>query len=154
MAHPDDEVIFLSQAFRFKPYIICLTCANNKIRSAEFNDLLKSVQCDGIIHDFRDSQEGWHNYEISRIRKVLNKSISQDEIIFTHNLDGEYGHPQHIMTAKIVREISRNVLSPRLGAPDEDTVKTRINLLEHYKSQQHILDLDLIRNWIKHSTIE
>lgn len=125
-AHPDDDLIFMGGTLpyyaveRQKRVQVCyMTCANTVRRS----ELLNALWATGVRHypifgGFRDKNvlvmhkqyKLWGKTKTEAFLTDLIRKL-QVQVIVTHDLKGEYGHPAHIMTAECVRkavEISGN----------------------------------------------
>lgn len=123
MAHPDDELIFLGGAIptyavekEKNVAVAYLTYSNTTRRSEALNGLwTMGVRNYPIFGEFRDSygktaDESYKNVTGSKktgqekvwkwVTGLLRKY--RPEVVVTHDLDGEYGHGQHKMTADAV----------------------------------------------------
>jgi LmbE family N-acetylglucosaminyl deacetylase len=111
VAHPDDETIFAGNEILTNSYfIVCLTNGDNATRKAEFEEMLKQTNNQGIILSYPDKVNGerssWHDHQ-EDIKNTVESYIEKENwnAIITHNPQGEYGHIHHQMTNKIVTEI-------------------------------------------------
>ncbi len=111
VAHPDDEMLWggahlLDGGY----YVVCLTRGYDKVRKAEFEEMLELTGNNGIILSYPDKvftrRDDWYMV-MDKIKKDLDQIIEAKdwELIVTHNEAGEYGHKQHKKTNKIVTQI-------------------------------------------------
>lgn len=123
MAHPDDELIFLGGAIptyaveREKNVVVAyLTYSNTTRRSEALNGLwTMGVRQYPVFGTFRDAygktaEDSYKN--VTGARKTGQEKVwkwvtglfrrYRPEVVVTHDLNGEYGHGQHKMTADAV----------------------------------------------------
>lgn len=101
VAHPDDETIWMGGTILAYPKIhwtiLSLCRADDLDRALKFHRVCKEYGAKSIISDLED--EGIMNIResIPEIKKRILKLLSKKKFdyIFTHNFDGEYGHPRH-----------------------------------------------------------
>ncbi|MBQ6622420.1 MAG: PIG-L family deacetylase [Mogibacterium sp.] len=112
VAHPDDETLWGGGHMMSGDwFIVCLTNGDNKIRSKEYENVMKFTKNHGIILNYPDTLKGggrsWWTKEDSDIRSDLNKLLNYKdwEVIVTHNPDGGTGHQHHILTCQKVTDI-------------------------------------------------
>ncbi len=161
VAHPDDELIFGgAELIKYGPEykVICLTNKSNKIRSKEFEQVMKKLNVGSWeIFDYKDDLNNPpEKYNIESI--LLGR---QWEKIVTHNPIGEYGHPQHKAIFNFIKEyIDKIILEDILYVfgksntkLDKESLKTKKELLTLYKSEQPIINQLLNNNgsWFKSS---
>jgi LmbE family N-acetylglucosaminyl deacetylase len=144
VAHPDDDIFFggdeLIQEKGWK--VICITDASDPVRSEEFAQAMQMVEAEFDIWDYKDA---WTEH-VNRpeLEKDLRKAINEREYkkIVTHNLQGEYGHPEH----KAVSEIMHNIVGKDLFVFDLSLdeilplyiLKKKLEIIETaYQSQKH-----------------
>lgn len=113
VAHPDDETIWGANHLKNGNYlVICITNGDNETRSKEFYEVMKQVGSKGIMLTYPDKTNGkkddWKSSK-EAITKDIQYIIKQNhwKEIVTHNPDGEYGHPHHIMTNRIVTTLAK-----------------------------------------------
>lgn len=112
VAHPDDEIIFggahLLTGKRWK--VICVTNSSDRRRAREFSYAMQLVGADYEIWNYEDSYSSKFNQRA--LMKDLQRVVRQNKFkkIVTHNLRGEYGHPQHKAIARIMHKIVKSNL--------------------------------------------
>ncbi|KSU83341.1 GlcNAc-PI de-N-acetylase [Fictibacillus enclensis] len=159
VAHPDDEIFFggdeLIQEKGWK--VICISDRNDATRKKEFETVMKEVGAEHEIWNYRDAwTEHVNRHELETdLRRVL--AEREYKKIVTHNLKGEYGHPEH----KALSEIMDNMVDKNLYMFDFtikkllffDILKRKLEILELYKSQKpaviELLDLIAIARTVK-----
>lgn len=98
VAHPDDEAIWCaSLPLRFKDYnwfIICVSAPIKGVdRGNKFYDSCKILGAESSSEYAPLYDAGMH---IPLAIDRLNLDLERFDHIFTHNSEGEYGHPHHI----------------------------------------------------------
>jgi hypothetical protein len=91
VAHPDDEVLWaggLMSRFQGFDIIVCSTPFRDPERIKCFQNVVKAFEHNPIILPYKE--EG---INIPLNLNLLN--LEPYDVIFTHNKDGEYGHPHH-----------------------------------------------------------
>lgn len=108
VAHPDDEVLWMGgnlirNKTQWDTTLICLTRASDRDRAPKFKKVMKELEVKGHIYDLDDENLGRHLKE-KEILNILKKfSKTNYDMLFTHNLNGEYGHIRHIDTHQAVK---------------------------------------------------
>ncbi len=116
VAHPDDELLWMGGAI---PYyatergldvaVAYMTCANSLRRSEMLNGLwtagIRHYPDIGSFRDKRlsgmkDSYDLWGGQEKVEERVVSLYRRLRPQVVLSHDLKGEYGHPAHIITAR------------------------------------------------------
>ncbi|MFD0672887.1 PIG-L family deacetylase [Cohnella sp. GCM10027633] len=155
VAHPDDESIFggalLLGDKRWK--VICVTNGDNESRRREYAKAMAFVQADYEIWNYEDRYDGdFDRTRLSRdIERVLNERTY--EMIVTHGLNGEYGHPQHIALSEVMHRLVKNnlyafKLSDRIL--DLNTLRAKLKLLRVYRSQ----DIEAYKKYVVYEGLE
>jgi len=104
VAHPDDEVIWMGGVMmRFKEVhwtILSLCRASDKDRAPKFKRVMKRLGAEGFICDLEDDDLMSVQESIPKIQKQVLEFLKGKEFncLFTHGLNGEYGHERHIGT--------------------------------------------------------
>lgn len=146
VAHPDDEIIFggnellLEQGWK----VICITDRSDPVRSKEFAQAMAMV---GAEYEMWDYQDEWtHHVNRPKLEEDLRKAVSERpyERIVTHNLRGEYGHPEHQALAEIMEGIVQEHLYMFDTSLDEvlplHILKRILEISEVYQSQLHAFE--------------
>ena len=110
-AHPDDETIWMGGTILQNPNInwtIFSLCRKKDLdRAPKFKKVCKFYKAKSIISDLED--EGIMNIKdsILEIQKKINEllKIKKFDYIFTHNFNGEYGHPRHKGVYQAVKKL-------------------------------------------------
>ncbi|MED2972442.1 PIG-L family deacetylase [Fictibacillus sp. B-59209] len=159
VAHPDDEIIFggdeLIQEKGWK--VICISEGNNDTRSQEFKAAMKKVEAEYEIWSFKDA---WTEHvNRPKLEQELQRIIHERPYrkIVTHNLQGEYGHPEHKALSEIMNSIVKeNLFMFDLSLEEVlqvDILKQKLEILEVYESQKHAVE-QLIPYVIKARSIQ
>ena len=111
VAHPDDEAIWIGGTIlrnrKWKWTILCLTRKDDNERRKKFFDACNYFGAKGFISDLDDEQpEKWLE-SLEEVKERIRNSLKEKnyEKIFTHGLNGEYGHKRHIEVHKAVKEM-------------------------------------------------
>ena len=112
VAHPDDETFWGGAHLIEDNYlVVCITCGTVKRRVEEFKKAMSITNDKYIMLGYPDLTKGkkddWSKVHVN-IKSDLEKIINYKnwEMIVTHNPYGEYGHIHHIMTNRMVTELS------------------------------------------------
>ena len=117
VAHPDDEILWFGGAIPAcvdagrSVQVGYLTCADKQRRLELLNGLwicgLRTYPEIGSLRDFKGKQEtileSWGRRTATNIVVRMIRRY-RPEVIVTHDLKGEYGHPQHILCAQLLLE--------------------------------------------------
>lgn len=119
VAHPDDETIFCGGMLLSYPSwnwnIVCVTMQQGTPRPQEFESVMEKYKEFGVnIQSYLTLNKPDLNQDLSTQDyedwKTSIKLLGlTPEIVFTHNVMGEYGHKHHIAVSKIVNELFSNV---------------------------------------------
>jgi len=119
VAHPDDETIWMGGTIlthpRVKWTIFSLCRASDRDRAPKFKRVCARYQARGIITDMDD--EGRWNEKTSApvVAGMLKEKLAghRFDYIFTHGINGEYGHPLHIgVHTGVASLLKRRFLDP------------------------------------------
>lgn len=118
VAHPDDELLWMGGAIPYyalergkRVAVAYMTCASHLRRSELLNGLWTAGVCNyPFIGRFRDASKngvkgvqaawGGEDKAAAHVTRLIRQL--QPQVVLTHDLRGEYGHPAHIVTARAV----------------------------------------------------
>lgn len=119
VAHPDDETIFCGGTMLRNPdwewAVVCVTMQLSTPRLQEFRHAMDMFRGYGVNitsnQTLEQKDEGQElSAEEAEVWKVKIRDLPQaPDIVFTHNTEGEYGHPHHRSLNRIVHELFQNV---------------------------------------------
>ena len=160
VAHPDDELIFGgSELIKYGPEykVVCLTNKSNKVRSKEFEKVMKELKVGSWeMMDYKDDLYAENEFYI--LESIL---LSRNwKKIVTHNPIGEYGHHQHLSVFNTVKEYIEKVICDDnilyvFGKSDNKLTKNILDkkkeILKLYNSEKDIINQLLTNNgdWFK-----
>lgn len=119
VAHPDDEILWFNPK-DFDKIIICFNV--RRIDRVEknfgmFKSLMEHPLKDKILFFGLSGGEYWrkpNEFEAFNLRtnekslkNLLDNEILEADEIYTHNSWGEYGHSDHILVNKVVKEMAK-----------------------------------------------
>jgi LmbE family N-acetylglucosaminyl deacetylase len=116
ISHPDDDAIFAGQLqLRFRSlqwYIVCVTHESTTSRGIELLDWQHFLGTDptrihllGHPDDPSDLRDSRCSIDPEKVCLGLRQLDITPRLVVTHNDVGEYGHPHHIMTHRVVSEV-------------------------------------------------
>lgn len=119
VAHPDDETIFCGGTMLCNPYwdwtVVCMTYEYGSVRINQFQKAMEHFKLLGVDISAYLTLEQPNNPKILTQElkaawndKIINLNMNPD-LVFTHNTEGEYGHPYHKQLNVIVQNHFSNV---------------------------------------------
>ncbi len=113
VAHPDDETIWMGGTILKFPdvhwTIFCLCRASDPDRAPKFKRICKLFGARAIMTDLDDEDKLALKETIPVIEKFILANVRDKKFdyIFTHGVNGEYGHPRHKGVHLAVRALVR-----------------------------------------------
>ncbi len=161
VAHPDDETVFGgAELIKYGPEykVICLTNKSNKVRSKEFEKVMKELKVGSWeMLDYEDIlyEQPPQSYNLESL--LLSRDWKK---IVTHNPIGEYGHPQHLSVFNYIKEYIDKVICDDdvlyvFGKSENKLIKDILDkkkeILKLYNSEKDIINQLLTNNgdWFK-----
>jgi len=137
VAHPDDELLWLGGAIPYytavegkKVTVVYLTCSDPFRELELLNGLWHcGVRNYPVLSGYRDFKPGstnavyedWGrvnvNYYLTRLIRT-----HRPEVVVTHDLKGEYGHPQHVACAYSVQRAVKYASQAKYGTEEVQAV--------------------------------
>lgn len=140
VAHPDDETIWMGgtllvhKDWYWKLYIA--THNKDDDRGKELINAISQFKSQGVSnleYEFLETMPDVQEYEKLNKTEIYGKLNTLDladfNIIFTHNIDGEYGHGNHKILGEFFKESQMNVwhiLCPAIQNPREKQIGEQI----------------------------
>jgi hypothetical protein len=159
VAHPDDDILWFGE-FLIKnsdsTKVLCITGANNDIRSKEFIKVMNALNVSYEMWDYVDTKKHIGSLELEgELKKICEKFYN----IYTHSSCGETGHPQHIMLHDYVYFIAKEKLHVFSNKPfsQSSLSNKKAELLSFYKSQKNVINnniyLSMRENHVHYSNV-
>lgn len=115
VAHPDDETIWLGGTIMKHPHInwsvFSLCRASDTDRAPKFHNVcINHLHAEPIITDLDDEDKLSVSETLPIIRQLIMEQIGDKhfDYLFTHGVNGEYGHPRHLGTHLAVMAMLKN----------------------------------------------
>jgi LmbE family N-acetylglucosaminyl deacetylase len=151
VAHPDDCVIFAYSYMHNHPeytWTVCyLTYTESDPRGQEFADFWRRRH---IAVNFLGHADIWNveencpgNIEIDLATQDIQQAIADQDLVLTHNSQGEYGHPHHVIVHHATANHPRRILFAKFG---EGTVKYSLDN-NVYNLDEFPLHQDIVRQF-------
>ena len=159
VAHPDDETIWGGMHLASENYrVVCLTYDQFHPRGKEFHEVMEATGSEWQMLGWPDLTDGkedkWKDNRKVRMGQLESIIREKDwKKIVTHNPEGEYGHPHHILTSRMVTSIVKTLRAEdrlfyfgpyydagdqrlnRLPRMQQDDLLAKKRLCLHYASQ-------------------
>jgi LmbE family N-acetylglucosaminyl deacetylase len=131
VAHPDDCVIFAYSFIHAHPeyqWTICyLTYTQSDPRGSEFFNFWarRNIRTKflGYVDDWHDIENKRISFDENRARTDIQNIMADQDLILTHNEQGDYGHLHHVFVNQATSEHARRVT---FAGPGQGTVKYSI----------------------------
>lgn len=143
VAHPDDDILWFGEFLinnSSSTKVLCITGANNDVRSKEFITVMSVLNVAYEIWDYIDSKNHVGSIELENELKNICDKFDK---IYTHSSCGETGHPQHIMLHEYVLKIAEEKLyiySPTTILQKFPVSDRKKSLLSLYESQKSVIN--------------
>ena len=111
VAHPDDETIWMGGTiinFKNIDWTIFSLCRKNDAdRAPKFEKVCRHCETKSIISDLEDEGVMSIKKSLPEIEERIVSNIKKKyfNYIFTHGVNGEYGHKRHIGVHKVVKKL-------------------------------------------------
>ncbi len=152
-AHPDDETIFFSKVCKQEDvFVICMSNIGHEVRKKEFYTALTMHGIQGMMFNMPEALKhtfAWTNYPMRRTLKRIKTLFYNVDAIYTHNVKGESGHPQHFDLGKQVGKVfkgykvyysAEQITEKDALTEEEATFKLKV-MNECYTSQLKMLNM-------------
>ena len=143
IAHPDDEIIFGFGVIKQVKRIICCVSDGNQdlpkctswhrswmYRQAALEEVGKLLEVEIINLNYNSEFFRLPPEEITKLSNKINDLIKDEEVIFTHNSWGEYGHPDHILVHDIIKKTGKKILTTNIMLDSDFTGFRKYEILE------------------------
>jgi LmbE family N-acetylglucosaminyl deacetylase len=119
VAHPDDCVIFAYSFMYAHPDIdwtICyLTYKESDSRGRELKEFWNkrgiATKFLGYVDDWHDIENKQISFDETRAWIDIQEAVSDNDIVLTHDKDGDYGHLHHVFVYQAVADYHPNLVT-------------------------------------------
>jgi glycosyltransferase involved in cell wall biosynthesis len=126
VAHPDDELLwFGGTILSHQDYdwtIACVTYNGQTARGRDFLQVCRELRAHGVLLSLEDAPAALLDEEALEHKLRQLAAQRQWHVVFTHNANGEYGHPHHRQVSRIVRKLWGRTVQSGFGAGDINAV--------------------------------
>lgn len=140
VAHPDDDILWFGNLIHQLGKIIkvlCVTCFSNSNRREEFKKIMERNKVD---YEMWDHCNDCSYDESPLLKEKLSQIVKNHEIIFTHSLSGETGHPFHILINKyLFQVVPKNLFVSNPYSRKNCLTKKKKSDLQLYISQGDVI---------------
>lgn len=116
-AHPDDELLFAGQLMLSRPEWTWTTVS--------LTGGARAAMYPGVSLGFEDHWRILTLDEFGAWKRSVEGLHLDPDVVFTHNLMGEYGHPHHMAVHRIAHEVFGNVWDFLCEAPSSIGAQAR-----------------------------
>lgn len=156
IAHPDDEIIFGFPVIKKVKRIICCVSDGNRdlpkcrswhrswmYREAALLEVGTLLGVEIINLNYNSMFHTMSKEEINKLSGTIKILIQDEEIVYTHNAWGEYGHPDHILVHDIIKKSGKKILTSDIMLDSTFTGFEKYSIPEPKKYNTIINDIDL-----------
>ena len=145
VAHPDDCIIFgwplIRKYKHFDWKIIYMTYSLNTKRGKEIANFWQHygvpVDFCGVEDHYRDLEAGKIiTFNVLEAKQIVQDKVHDIDILLTHGVDGEYGHPHHKFVHECLKDLPVNKLFFGGEKPDM--------FIEHQEYSNETQNLNLV----------
>lgn len=148
VAHPDDCVIFaysyIHNHLEYSWTVCYLTYNETDPRGQEFVEFWRRRN---VAVKFLGHADVWNmekncpgDIDIDRAQQDIQQAIQDQDLILTHNAEGEYGHPHHVIVHHATAGHPRRILFARFGEGNlRYSIESGVYRLDEFPLHQEIV---------------
>ena len=133
VAHPDDCVIFAYSFMNHYPQLVWTVCyltyTEQDVRGREFANFWRqrgvSTKFLGYVDDYRDIEAKEISFDTKAAAKDIKEAIQDQDIVLTHDHNGDYGHLHHVFVNQTVCQNHNQVVC--FAGPGQGNVKYAVD---------------------------